>query len=455
MRLDNLDAPTSTSLNVTRNYARNMDLTQALCEIITNAMDASPESHVVDYCGPILVVTTPTCPTPGQLFAFGESTKTEDATTIGQFGEGFKMAYLAFAHLGLSASIEVCDPPASIDCTITFELRDTPGYATPLLYAIATPGTNDLSQGCRCTIDCGMDRPNPSDLLKGKFLETDTPFLDLIIEKENSCTPPRIHVKGVYHQALTWYSSLFDYNLCSLAISRDRKLVSTSDVATEVRKLIVSRADPTLFATLLQYSSDTDEIFEWECLAAGTLNPVCKDILLTCFTEAFGEKAVLAMEDSWYDPQARTLGYKLIHAARNARTVLNRAGVKTSQSIGEPKTNKIETIPSSEVPTFPRMVAIWQAVFDWCGVASSCPSEEEFAIYTTADDFSGGPHESKYYVQASRVGDTHLAIDSAFTAVLQRTSAITSNSPQAFIIALSRLQTTIFENHNSAILNSL
>ena len=88
-------SPTSFSLNLSPRYAPDWTAWEVAREIICNAIDASPEDfRVTPHGDNQLKVWTPTVPDLCELFVIGQGSKSPGGSTIGQFGEGLKMAAL-------------------------------------------------------------------------------------------------------------------------------------------------------------------------------------------------------------------------------------------------------------------------------------------------------------------------------------------------------------------------
>lgn len=98
-----------TSLNVKISYCPRWTLQHAIREVVQNAQDCKSLGGTAEYThrGDTLTVTS----TGGgsldeRALVFGETSKADDNRTIGQFGDGLKVALVVFARLGVPVRID-------------------------------------------------------------------------------------------------------------------------------------------------------------------------------------------------------------------------------------------------------------------------------------------------------------------------------------------------------------
>lgn len=162
------------------NYVAKWGAWEALREITCNAIDADPDRYILDYRGTDTVsIYTTTAPTYHECCVVGEGSKDSETGTIGQFGEGLKLAALTairmngtlsirtplftsnYAHLvrGLVAAVKarygdkVCLP-----LTVSNSRKDE--YARSLGYTIAS----DLNLGVLSVLRAANAIPDVDDV---------------------------------------------------------------------------------------------------------------------------------------------------------------------------------------------------------------------------------------------------------------------------------------------------
>lgn len=185
-------------------------------EIISNSTDADPlyilnfvNTHTFD-------VYTSTSPTYAECASIGESSKVYGGPTIGQFGEGLKVAAATAARLG--GQIVVSTP----DFRGRYSIRNEDGFRHPSLWLeIEDPNSRSAplpSKGCIISVTV------PS----GNFQQYQSRFIP-----RASCLIPKtepskavIYCKGVWIGELH-YISRYDYNL-DFELNRDRNVNSAS-----------------------------------------------------------------------------------------------------------------------------------------------------------------------------------------------------------------------------------
>jgi hypothetical protein len=214
-------------LNLHENYARNWGVWEVARELYANAQDASPDGLRIESHGPDdVTISTPTVPDIAQLFIIGCGSK-DGSATIGQFGEGLKLAALV-ATRNPDASLTLTTP----DATIWFEMRPHLGHQ--VLFAHVTPdGERREGYTARlCMAGAG-------DVLGGRIIDG----------KQSRCIPKaldetcRIFCRGVWICDLKAKTSLHSYNLNNLTLNRDRSMAASYAIAREVVTLLNERMD--------------------------------------------------------------------------------------------------------------------------------------------------------------------------------------------------------------------
>lgn len=91
-------------LPLARDYVSRWGVVEAVRELLQNAID-SPSPFDVRQTGTILSVTSHGARLEPSTLVLGRTTKADDVSTIGQFGEGYKLALLVLAREGLNVQV--------------------------------------------------------------------------------------------------------------------------------------------------------------------------------------------------------------------------------------------------------------------------------------------------------------------------------------------------------------
>jgi hypothetical protein len=91
-------------LPLSRDYVRHWGLLEAIREIMQNALDSKdPIEWSIE--GHTLTVTSRTTVLPSSTLVLGQTSKADDVSKIGSFGEGFKLALLVLARLNYDVKL--------------------------------------------------------------------------------------------------------------------------------------------------------------------------------------------------------------------------------------------------------------------------------------------------------------------------------------------------------------
>lgn len=206
------------SLNLSDQYVPNWKAWEVGREVICNAIDADPENwemHTPNSS--TLIVKTQTEANIAQMFVIGGGTKSENGGTIGQFGEGLKMAALA-ATRSPSGGFIIRTP----NKVVTFHFKDFHGER--VLHASVDEVATNVEKGMEVEI-----------IMQGIALATAGKIL------LNASIGPQAHDisssgmaifnKGVFVTQIFGEDSLWSsFNFDDLKINRDRSMVDRSDL---------------------------------------------------------------------------------------------------------------------------------------------------------------------------------------------------------------------------------
>ncbi len=91
-------------LSLTKDYVANWGFVQAVRELLQNAID-NPNPMCFDYVDGTLMITSVGSSLSTESLLLGATTKSDSPSTIGSFGEGYKIAVLVLTRLGKAVKI--------------------------------------------------------------------------------------------------------------------------------------------------------------------------------------------------------------------------------------------------------------------------------------------------------------------------------------------------------------
>lgn len=283
-------------LNLSDKYVKNWGIWEVGREIISNAIDADSKGYEVEVVNPDCIrVFTKTCPEFGHIKVIGSGTKTDAGETIGQFGEGFKLAALVCTRLGGKFNL-VCSKFKASFSLETCELSNE-----NVLQMSVEEGTSGY-KGC----DVYIQLAGIADAIKGKFL-TDAKIGPI---KKDEYSPIKIYLKGVFVQQHK-DESIFDWNLKNIGINRDRNVLSIYDCSNAVVYWLNDNADLKFVTKLLKAPSSS---FEVQALASNSYaaNSKLRTLFIDAVKEMYGTNIVLATKDTTENRLAASKGKRVI-----------------------------------------------------------------------------------------------------------------------------------------------
>ncbi len=280
------------SLNLSPKYAPNWSAWEVAREIICNAMDACSDYRVQAINDNCLTVWTPTIPELSEMFIIGQGSKNPGGSTIGQFGEGMKMAALVATR----------EPEGSMKLQIPgkqVEFKFVQVLGADVLHA-------EVKDGPDCTgYLVSIEMPGIGFAFDGKILDNknDGP------QPKHCADEMRIFCKGIFVGAIK-EPSLWDWNLNSLTINRDRSMVDPTSVKSAMAIWFEYHAEDEQIAQVM--SGDKDA-FEQKSGIQYTWSGSLAEKFANAFKNAFGEMAVLAEASDYHQISlAEGKGYRPI-----------------------------------------------------------------------------------------------------------------------------------------------
>jgi hypothetical protein len=285
------------SLNLHPRYAARWGAWEIAREVISNALDAAPDDCVFRCTSADrLVVTTPTVPRLAEMIILGCGTKDGTTDTIGQFGEGLKLAALACTRGG--GVFKVRTP----DSYVRFEFREQLGEE--VLHAVVTKAAH--TEGFRIVIEM----PGIREAMAGKIRKDSQPGY----WRCNKNDRPRLYCRGIYICELSHSDGLFHYNLNELTINRDRDVPSSWSVKHAAGDLIMRSMTPALAKQLMlkRNSWETRDAVEYVVGDHKDTDAVAVPMMADAIAELRGENWILASGNHKLDAAARRKGHVVV-----------------------------------------------------------------------------------------------------------------------------------------------
>lgn len=298
------------SLNLAESYVPEWGTWEVGREQICNAIDADKNHDMKLLSSDELVLRTQSVPSIAELCIIGASTKRNSDETIGQFGEGFKLACLVTARMG--GETEVMTPEGKL----TFSLEKAVGIIDRVLHANIDKRKKVL-EGCVIKVRL----PGIGAAIQGKFCERNAVRID-----KTSLSPCKVFVKGVFIQKLQ-VGSIWDWNI-KIKVNRDRAAVDNYLFKWEIARELFDR---NIFSKQ-DYEKVLRNDRSLEHSSIGTLyerDYACAPIVREAWASCYGEKAVIASSRAVVNEIAYAKGYPTVYAERELRYF----GIKTADEV--------------------------------------------------------------------------------------------------------------------------
>jgi len=303
----------SYNLNLAKTYLPKWGAWEVAREIICNAIDADPD-YVLESSGSNhLSVRTNTVPDMSEMLIIGHGSKAPGGETIGQFGEGSKMAALVATRIAGAGAI-VFKTPTQV---ITFDFVDTFGVETLVAQVEQQEGGEGMV--------CELNLPMIGNIYQGRILRNAN------YGPTRNARPGamEVFVKGVYITTLSG-DSLWDWNFGNqMSLNRDRSMVSDFDVKFAIGAWLgENMTDEQAKAILF-----TAESAERDSVHYGKSWSRLRDKLRMAFYELHGDRSCLAT-GLGSDEKAMKAGWKVVVVnPPNFRDLLALSGVRESHQV--------------------------------------------------------------------------------------------------------------------------
>lgn len=285
---------------ITLDYVEDWGEWEVVREIASNAMDADADFTMGINADGALVIKSRGGNLAVRHLLLGVSEK-RDATAIGQFGEGLKLAMLVLTRMGLTAHVysggrHIWNEPAHMEGEQVFKIRWQTGFRDNGMTVIGIPDW-------------------PGETFEERFIREGDPrvrftgqFGRMILEEAQ----PGIYVKGVWVQPSRLYHDgfAFGYNLQDVDMNRDRGVIRSWNLARNVGKVWSQVADQDLLARFWQAVKD-GQAEKHAHMGGATV--ASETAMKRGFQAAFGDVVVATSEEM--TREARYRGAKTVAAA--------------------------------------------------------------------------------------------------------------------------------------------
>ncbi len=235
-------------LTITENYVAHWSWWQGVRELIQNAVDTKDFSVSLDEVNRKIAIVSRGGKIPLNALLLGNTTKKDDDSKIGKFGEGMKLGLLVLSRLGADIYFNNAG-----DLWTPRMVYDETFEANCLAIDIESGVVHNQGD---VIIEVSNIPPDALAEIKSKY----APFQDLEVVIGNSRgkaykkpkgRPLRLFVNGIYVTEIKGRFK-FDYDFIPSAfvLDRDRDSASTFEVKYEASRLLAGHADILLLAEL-------------------------------------------------------------------------------------------------------------------------------------------------------------------------------------------------------------
>jgi len=294
-----------------------------LREFISNALDCVggdiSKISIHQECGSIIIQDKGSGYPLVYAKRIGATNKKDDATLIGNFGEGVKMSLLACVRKGISVYLTsrewLIEPRTSVIEGQEVLLYNIYEASEPMTGTTVIIEANEKVSGIIQNIGSYFLQFSQADCLHGTLYEGMYPLCDQI---------SRLYNKGVYVKDIT---ALYSYAISLESLNRDRDFISPQDIAQAVSSIWKDMDNPALIKELIRVSAlpfnERSMYIEFHHYLI-TNHP---DAWKRAFTDLYGMDALLHTD--WLpEREATALGYKVINCDYKTADILRSAGIR-------------------------------------------------------------------------------------------------------------------------------
>ena len=228
---------TRIELTISPQYVSNWGVWEAIREVLQNVIDNDDNEHIFNYdvSKQILTIGNKDTVLEKQTLLLGNSTKWDDTSKIGKYGEGYKLALLILARLGKRVVItngsEIWHPKIINSRKYNSELlvidiERVKSKGKQLEFKIHNISKQEFEEVMNKVL-----------IYSDEINKIDTPYGEILIDDKYR---RQIYVEGLYVRTMTECENMrYGYNIKAkyLELDRDRMSVSTFNLFWETSRM--------------------------------------------------------------------------------------------------------------------------------------------------------------------------------------------------------------------------
>ena len=280
-------------LTISRDYVSTWSIWESARELVQNALDTSEYSVEYDRETGTMTIVSKGGILDKKNLLLGISSKRDDDSTIGTYGEGFKLALLVL----LRESKQVIIHNGNDLWTPAFD--DHPSIKTECLAVTIEENVIPDNTDCVKFIVTGLSESEIDEIQEKTLYDFDTDLIEASY-KGSTCWRntgvSKLFVGGLYVCDIKDYVMSYNFAPNILKLDRDRQSVNGFYLSLEATKLIALSGNYDLLAELAdKKSEDISDYFTMGSYGYGgyseTANDELKEVVSASFISKHGEKA--------------------------------------------------------------------------------------------------------------------------------------------------------------------
>lgn len=301
-------------LSLAKNYVADWGVYDALRELIQNAIDQEvtiPDNEKsIMYKDETLYISNKSSVLERQSLLLGQTSKQDDNKTIGQFGEGYKIAFLVLTRL--EKPVTVYNYGAKETWTVKFSKLKKYNYEKVLVVTVddAHPWTKVPDNNLTVKIKNITPDEYKGLIARTLFLQDnvdseETPYGDILFSNKHK---GQFFINGLYVTTNNEFSNGYDIKPEFMKIGRDRNLVDSFNLRDMTRRMwIFSKDNKRKLDLIRNEANDVHEIAytspTWNSVVKSEIELYTKldtlaDDTYSQFKEEYGEKATPVSTES-------------------------------------------------------------------------------------------------------------------------------------------------------------
>lgn len=283
-------------LTISSNYVRHWGVVEGVREFFQNAIDeehANP-NHIMNWSydpnAELLTISNKDCKLSINSLLLGSTTKI-DGKSIGQFGEGYKVAIVVLLREGKEVTIHNADELWTTRMVKSRRYKDNVPVIETSKFGIS--GNDLIVEISGITLD-EFELIKESNLLienidNNEYIETS--YGKILLNK-----PGKIYVSGLYICKQENLKYGYDINSNLITLNRDRNLVSTFDITWNSSKMLCE-ANENGYIHLFDIMYE-DDIKDADYIST-FIRKNSKEELYRCFKEKYGDRIPVSTQEEY------------------------------------------------------------------------------------------------------------------------------------------------------------